>query len=125
MLVLILCLCSSLCSGQGSDDETKSWKANNTFKSDNVPSVSQSNLWIPDEDAGKCQISYVNSHTTQDTFLSENITHVRPIHFLFPKKLDSLSKNIELEKVTLNQILGPKNEILLKTGTNVRLSSLT
>ena len=92
------------------DDETESWKANNTFKTDNVPSVSQSNLWIPDEDAGKCQITYENSHTTQDTFLSENITHVRPIHFSFPKKLDSLSKNIELEKITLNQILGPKGK---------------
>ena len=80
------------------DDETESWKANNTFKTDNVPSVSQSNLWIPDEEAVKCQMIYVNSHTTQDTFLSENITHVRPIHFSFPKKLDSLSKNIELEK---------------------------
>ena len=68
------------------DDETESWKANNTFKTDNVPSVSQSNLWIPDEDAGKCHIIYVNSHTTQDTFLSENITHVRPIHFFISKK---------------------------------------
>ena len=45
--------------------------------------------------------------------------------FISKKKLDSLSKNIELGEVTLNQILGPKNEILLKAGTNVRLPSLT
>ena len=73
------------------DDETESWKTKAASKANNIPSVSQNNLLIPDEDDEEFQAIYVNSPKTQDTFLSENITHVRSIHFSF-QKLDSLPK---------------------------------
>ena len=54
------------------DDKTESWKANTTTsKTDNVPSVSQNNLWIPDKDAKRVQAIYVTALRTSSTRFSQ------------------------------------------------------
>ena len=100
------------------DDKTVSWRGN-------VPSVSQNNLWIPVENAGNFQAICVTL-PRQQGHVPLRKHHPRETNpFFISKKTGFTIKKIELEKITLNQLLGPeKTKFYSKLALTTKLSSL-